>query len=106
LQPYGRALLALALKQRSDNRANEIASAIESSAHVSEYEADWQTHRVNDYGRPMVLDVETTALSLKALAQIAPQSSLLPKAARWLVGHAATATTGCRPGKPRSQSLA
>ena len=87
LQPYGRALLALALKQRSDNRANEIASAIESSAHVSEYEADWQTHRVNDYGRPEVLDVETTALSLKALAQIAPQSSLLPKAARWLVGH-------------------
>ena len=87
LQPYGRALLALALKQRGDNRASEIASQIESSAHVNEYEADWQTNRVNDYGRPVVLDVETTALSLKALAQISPKSPLLPKAARWLVGH-------------------
>ena len=87
LQPYGRALLALALKERGDNRASEIASQIESSAHVSDFEADWQTHRVNDYGRPIVLDVETTALSLKALARISPQSPLVAKAARWLVGH-------------------
>ena len=87
LLPYGRALLALALKERGDNRASEIAGQIESSAHVNDYEADWQTHRVNDYGRPVVLDVETTALSLKALARISPQSPLLPKAARWLVAH-------------------
>jgi uncharacterized protein YfaS (alpha-2-macroglobulin family) len=87
LQPYGRALLALALKERGDDRAREIAGLIEGSAHVTEYEADWQTHRVNDYGRPVELDVETTALSLKALAQISPKSPLLPKAARWLVGH-------------------
>ncbi|HEV2037195.1 MAG TPA: hypothetical protein VGQ96_01200, partial [Candidatus Eremiobacteraceae bacterium] len=87
LQPYGRALLALALKARSDNRAGEIAGQIEGSAHVNEYEADWQTHRVNDYGQPVTLDVETTALSLKALAQISPRSALLPKAARWLVSH-------------------
>ncbi|MCU1268030.1 MAG: alpha-2-macroglobulin-like protein [Acidobacteria bacterium] len=87
LQPYGRALLALALKQRGDNRAAEIAGQIESSAHVNEYDADWQTHRVNDYGRDVMLDVETTALSLKALSQISPRSALLPKAARWLVGH-------------------
>ena len=87
LLPYARALLALALKERGDDRAREIAGQVESSAHVSEYEADWQTHRVNDYGRPVVLDVETTALSLKALARISPQSPLLPKAARWLVGH-------------------
>ncbi|MDQ2855061.1 MAG: alpha-2-macroglobulin, partial [Acidobacteriota bacterium] len=87
LQPYGRALLALALKQRGDNRAAEIAGQIESSAHVNEYEADWQTHRVNDYGHDVAIDVETTALSLKALSQISPKSSLLPKAARWLVGH-------------------
>jgi uncharacterized protein YfaS (alpha-2-macroglobulin family) len=87
LQPYGRALLALALKDRGDSRASEIASQIESSAHVTDFEADWQTHRVNDYGRQVVLDVESTALSLKALARISPQSPLLPKAARWLVGH-------------------
>lgn len=87
LQPYSRALLALALKQRGDERALEIAGEIEGSAHANEYEASWQTNRVNDYGRPVVLDVETTALSLKALAQIAPKSPLLPKAARWLVDH-------------------
>ena len=87
LQPYGRALLALALKERGDSRAGEIAGQIESSAHVTDYDADWQTHRVNDYGRPVVLDVETTALSLRALAKISPQSQLLPKAARWLVSH-------------------
>lgn len=87
LQPYGRALLALALKERGDDRAREIAGQIESSAHVTDFEVDWQTHRVNDYGRQVGLDVETTALSLKALARISPQSPLLPKAARWLVGH-------------------
>jgi uncharacterized protein YfaS (alpha-2-macroglobulin family) len=32
-------------------------------------------------------DLEATALSLKALAQINPQSELLAKAARWLVAH-------------------
>ncbi len=87
LQPYGRALLALALKLNGDNRAAEIAGLIESSARVNEFEADWQTHRVNDYGRDVTLDIEATALSLKALAQISPNSPLLPKAARWLVGH-------------------
>jgi uncharacterized protein YfaS (alpha-2-macroglobulin family) len=87
LGSYGRALLALALKQRGDSRATEIAGAIEGSAHVNEFEANWQTNRVNDYGQPVLLDVETTALSLKALAQISPKSPLLPKAARWLVDH-------------------
>ncbi|HXM36130.1 MAG TPA: alpha-2-macroglobulin family protein, partial [Pyrinomonadaceae bacterium] len=87
LQSYGRALLALAFKQRGDDRAREIASEIEGSAHANEYEVNWQTNRVNDYGQPVVLDVETTALSLKALAQISPRSPLLPKAARWLVDH-------------------
>jgi len=87
LQPYGRALLALAFKQRGDDRAREIASEIEGSAHANEYEVSWQTNRVNDYGQPVVLDVETTALSLKALAQISPRSPLLPRAARWLVDH-------------------
>jgi hypothetical protein len=44
----------------------------------------WQTARVNDYGRDVYLDAEATALSLKALANQSG-SSLLPKAARWLV---------------------
>ena len=87
MEPYGRALLALALKQRGDDRALEIAGEIEGTASANEFDAHWQTNRVNDWGRPVVLDVETTALSLKALAQISPKSPLLPKTARWLVNH-------------------
>ena len=85
LGSYGRALLALALQERKDGRAQEIAKLIEGAVKQDEFEAHWQTARVNDYGRDVYLDAEATALSLKALAQIDPGSSLLPKAARWLV---------------------
>lgn len=85
LGPYGRALLALALQERKDGRAKEIANAIAGAAQKDEFEAHWQTARVNDYGRDVYLDSEATALSLKALAQIDPGNALLPKAARWLV---------------------
>jgi uncharacterized protein YfaS (alpha-2-macroglobulin family) len=85
LGPYGRALLALALQERKDARAPEVAKLIEGSAQQNEFEAHWQTARVNDYGRDVYLDAEATSLSLKALSQINPGSSLLPKAARWLV---------------------
>jgi uncharacterized protein YfaS (alpha-2-macroglobulin family) len=85
LGPYGRALLALALQERKDGRAKEIANAIAGAAQADEFEAHWQTARVNDYGRDIYLDAEATALSLKALSQIDPNNALLPKAARWLV---------------------
>ena len=85
LEPFGRALLALALQERKDGRARSIAGEIENAARVDEYEAHWQTARVNDYGRDVYLDVEASALSLKALSQINPGSPLLPKVARWLV---------------------
>jgi uncharacterized protein YfaS (alpha-2-macroglobulin family) len=85
LGSYGRALLALALQERKDGRAQEIAKLIEASAQQDEFEAHWQTARVNDYGRDVYLDAEATSLSLKALSQIDPGSHLLPKAARWLV---------------------
>jgi len=84
LGSYGRALLALALQERKDARAQEVAHLIEGSAQQDEFEAHWQTARVNDYGRDY-LDAEATSLSLKALSQINPGSYLLPKAARWLV---------------------
>lgn len=85
LGPYGRALLALALQERKDGRAKDVAGLIEGAAQRDEYEVHWQTARVNDYGRDVYLDAEATALSLKALSQINPGSDLLPKAARWLV---------------------
>ena len=88
LQPYGRALLALALKHRGDDgRARQVVSELEREARVTEFDAHWESSR-----RPMLDfseddDLEATALSVKALAQINKQSALLPKAARWLVAN-------------------
>lgn len=88
LQPYGRALLALALKSRGDdNRARQVVSELERDARVTDFDAHWQSVR-----RPMLdfseeNDLEATAMSVKALARINPQSALLPKAARWLVAN-------------------
>jgi uncharacterized protein YfaS (alpha-2-macroglobulin family) len=87
LQPYGRALLALALKQRgSEERALEVAGEIEASAQSNDFEAHWEARVKSHYGAEQVMNVEATAFSLKALARIKPQSPLLPKVARWLVG--------------------
>ena len=85
LQPYGRALLALTLSLLKDRRASEIATEIERTAVVEQNAAHWESKRramldFAEYDR-----TEGTALSLKALARIKPDSSLLPLAARWLV---------------------
>jgi uncharacterized protein YfaS (alpha-2-macroglobulin family) len=86
LQPYGRALLALALKEKNDKRAATVAGEIERGATASDADAHWASqHKTLHGGADESNDVEATALSVKALAQISPQSSLLPKAARWLV---------------------
>ncbi len=87
LQPYGRALLALALsRQKMDQRALEVAGEIERSAQVSKSSAFWQGHHARLGGSPYG-QTEGTAMSLKALARIKPKSSLLPLAARWLVSE-------------------
>jgi uncharacterized protein YfaS (alpha-2-macroglobulin family) len=75
LGAYGRALLALGLKERGDERrAKEVAAEIERSAKGDGAGAFWD-------------DTESTALSVKALAQLLPQSEVLPRGARWLVSH-------------------
>jgi uncharacterized protein YfaS (alpha-2-macroglobulin family) len=87
LQPYGRALLALTLSlQKMDQRAREVASEIERSAIiVSKMSAYWPSRRkpMLDFSREN--SIEGSALSVKALARIKPDSSVLPLAARWLV---------------------
>ncbi|MEP7270272.1 MAG: MG2 domain-containing protein [Acidobacteriota bacterium] len=88
LRPYGKALLALALRARGENdRAREVAVELERLARSSEFDAHWESKR-----RPMLdfeveNDIEATALGLKAMVQLLPQSPLLPKLARWLVGN-------------------
>ncbi|HZH31754.1 MAG TPA: MG2 domain-containing protein [Pyrinomonadaceae bacterium] len=84
LQPYARALLALTLKGRGDARARQVASEIERSAAQSDFDAHWQSRRkIGSYEED--ISIEATALSIKALAQIAPESGILPKAVRWTV---------------------
>lgn len=87
LQGYGRALLALALKKHGDdNRAQQVASEIEQSARTNEYDTHWESKHTS-HGYQVENDTEATALSLKALSRIKPQSGLLSKAARWLVAN-------------------
>jgi len=87
LQPYGKALLALALKQhRDDNRARQVAGEIEQAARINDFDAHWESKH-SSHGYQVENDTEATALSLKALTRINPQSALLSKAARWLVGN-------------------
>ncbi|HKG14884.1 MAG TPA: MG2 domain-containing protein, partial [Pyrinomonadaceae bacterium] len=75
LGSYGRALLALGLKERGDERrAKEVAAEIERSAKGDGAGAFWDS-------------TEATALSVKALSQLLPQSEVLPRAARWLISH-------------------
>ena len=91
LQPYGRALLALTLKQRKDDkRARDVAAEIERTASADDFSAHWESHRKAMLDFAESNDTEATALSLKALARIKPDSALLPRVARWLVssrGH-------------------
>ncbi len=85
LQPYGRALLALTLALQSDHRAQEVAAEIERNASAGKTSAYWQSKRNPAVEFSYENSIEGTAMSLKALARIKPDSSLLPLAARWLV---------------------
>jgi uncharacterized protein YfaS (alpha-2-macroglobulin family) len=88
LQPYGRALLALTLKQRKDDkRARDVAAEIERTASADDYSAHWESRRKAMLDFAESNDTEATALSLKALARIKPDSGLLPRVARWLVSN-------------------
>jgi uncharacterized protein YfaS (alpha-2-macroglobulin family) len=88
LQPYGRALLALTLKQRKDDkRARDVAAEIERTVSADDFSAYWPSNRKAMLDFAETNDTEATALSLKALAQIKPDSPVLPKVARWLVSN-------------------
>ncbi|HEY0729024.1 MAG TPA: alpha-2-macroglobulin family protein, partial [Pyrinomonadaceae bacterium] len=88
LQPYGRAMLALALSaQKMNNRAQQVAGEIEQTAQVSKATASWGGNRTTELRLNDGDGTEGTAMSLKALSLIKPQSSLLPLAARWLVAE-------------------
>jgi alpha-2-macroglobulin len=80
LQANGLGLLALAFKERGDQqRARQVISELERRAQVSDMYAHWPNRSF------FYLDVDSTSIAVRALSAIAPQSPVLPKAARWLV---------------------
>lgn len=85
LQPYGRALLALTLSLQKDKRAIEIANEIERTVRKDSRVAYWHSQREARLDFSEEDQTEGTALSLKALSRIKPDSPLLPFVARWLV---------------------
>ncbi len=85
LQPYGRALLALTLSLQKDKRAWDVATEIERTVRSDKWVAYWHSQRGERLDFPEEDQTEGTALSLKALSRIKPDSPLLPLVARWLV---------------------
>jgi len=86
LSPYGLAMLGLGL-DAADNRAEEIAGALESVVQQDAEQAWWPASR--DLMLDFSADVtpEATAYAVKFLSHRRPQSPLLPKAALWLMNH-------------------
>ena len=88
LQPYGKALLALALNVNGESgKAAALAAELEKSAIVNDLDAHWESKR-----RPMLdfsveNDLEATAFGIKVLAALRPSSPVLPKLARWLTAN-------------------
>jgi hypothetical protein len=81
-------MLALSLWRIGDqNRAHQVAGDLESLAQATASGVYWKSTR-----RPMLdftenNDLEATAFAVRALAAIKPQSSLLEKAAHWLLAN-------------------
>lgn len=88
LKPYGKALLALSLKLiGNDKEAAQVAAELGGLAQVGKFEAHWESTRRSMTDLPEKNNLEATAFALRALVQINPRSSLLAKAARWLVAN-------------------
>ncbi len=87
LQPYARALLALTLTLQKDKRAADVANDIERTARVDNGTVHWYSSRQARLDFAEEDETEGTALSLKALTRIKPNSPLLQPVARWLVSE-------------------
>ena len=70
-----------------DQRAQEVAAEIERSAKVDRMTAHWESKRTPRLDFTEYDQTEGTALSLKALTRLKPDSPLLTQAARWLVSE-------------------
>jgi hypothetical protein len=85
--PHGQALMALLLLQLKDARAQEFVKLLEAGAKSEGPFVWWKSERQEMLDFSSDNSFETTAYALKALANLDPQSDLLPRAARWLIEH-------------------
>ena len=85
--PFGTAVLGLALRKMNDPRSSELAANLEQEAKQDDAQAWWPSEHdwLLDFDSDTT--VESTALVLKLLTAERPQSSLLAKAAQYLVTH-------------------
>ena len=84
----GLAMLGLTAHAKGDHaRAKEIADKLESTAITNDHEASWTANY--DYFMEFEIDdaAETTAYAVRLLSLEKPESTVLPKAAFWLVNH-------------------
>ena len=88
LSPYASALTGLAFDASKDaRRASELAAALEKSAQSSDLEVWWESSKDNLMDIEVDSSPEATAYAMKLLARLKPDSTLLPKAALYLVNH-------------------
>ena len=87
LSPQGRAHLALALEAAGQtSRALQVVGDLARQVRQTEADAHWESPARQGFVDPQS-DLEATAVALRALAKMTPQSPLLPKVARWLVAN-------------------
>ncbi|HEU0140448.1 MAG TPA: MG2 domain-containing protein [Bryobacteraceae bacterium] len=87
LSPYGLALLGLGLRRAQDGRSEIVADTLEQTARTTDAEAWWEMERDPLLGIAMNSTVEATAFAVKFLTEQRPKSSLLSRAAIYLVNH-------------------
>jgi uncharacterized protein YfaS (alpha-2-macroglobulin family) len=87
LSPYGLAILGLALERAQDQRAGEIAAALERAVQQDAEQAWWPATRDQMLDFSDDATPESTAYAVKFLSHQRPGSPLLPKAALWLMNH-------------------
>ncbi|HEY3457528.1 MAG TPA: MG2 domain-containing protein [Bryobacteraceae bacterium] len=87
LSPYGTAILGLAFDTIKDPRAAELARRLVATVRENGEEASWPAERDEMLDFSADITPEATAYALKLLTRQQPDSSLLPKAALWLVNH-------------------
>ena len=89
LSHYGRAYLAMALdmikepEDGSDERIGTLLSDLQNAAILSATGAHWEEEGYDRWA--MNTDTRSTAVILKALAQLDPENDLIPNVVRWLM---------------------